>query len=112
MKVVIEDKTYETGKFSPSILKKVIVAQKVMESADESIDSTMKAFEELSEFICLLLIGGTEKIPYRLIKLEQIQEFKPIVEDNFTFIEIVNLFTEIMKEISESVPSGGKPTVA
>ena len=112
MQIKIEDKTYETGKFSPSILKKVLTAQKVMENADESIDATMKAFEELAEFVCLLLIGGTEKIPYRLIKLEQIQELKPIIEDNFTFIEIVNLFTEIMKEISESVPSEGKPKVA
>lgn len=112
MEVKIEDKVYETGKFSPSVLKRVLEAQKSMENAEQSIESTIKAFDELSNFICLLLISGTEKIAYRNIKLEQIKDLQLIIEDNYTFIDIVNLFTEIMKEISESVPSEGKQIVA
>lgn len=112
MKIKIEEKNYETGKFSPSILKRVIEAQKVMENAGDSVEETMKAFDHLADFICLLLISGTEKIPYRLVKLEQIEELKPIIEDNFDFLEIVSLFADIMKEITGVIPQEGKPIVA
>lgn len=109
MIVELEGKKYETGKVSPSVIKKVAEAQNIMQGASNSVDGSIQAIEALTSLIALMLISGTQKIPYRSITREQIDDFRPIIEDNLDFNELVGIFTQIVSEITEALPNEGKP---
>jgi hypothetical protein len=109
MKLTIENKKYETGKASPSILKLCAIAEKKMNISEQSTQEELfNAGDILEDILCRFLISGTNKIPYRNITQDMIDELKPIMEDNYTFIDMMGIFGDIMREISEGKEAGGK----
>ena len=109
MKLSIEGKKYETGKATPSILKLCADAEGKMSITEASTqEEVFAAGELLVDIICRFLISGTEKVPYRNITQAIVDELKPIIEDNYTFTELMGLFGEIIAEISEGKEKEGK----
>lgn len=109
MKLVIEGKKYETGKASPSILKLCASAEANMNITEKSTyEEIFKASEAVTDILCRFLISGTDKVPYRNITQDMIDELKPILDDNYTFIELVGIFGDIMREVSEGKETEGK----
>ena len=109
MKLVIEGKKYETGKATPSIMKLCAEAETKAATTENSTKEEIFASGDfLVDIICRFLISGTNKVAYRNITQDMIDDLKPILDDNFTFIEMMTLFSDIMQEVSEGKETGGK----